>query len=552
LPADGRSSYAADVSGATPQPSLRTRAALATVRSVLAGLVVVAALGTFAAVIAYRADVAEVRAQVRDRVIHQGRLYADSLALHFEVLRVELQRLADRGYERLRLHDAEVQAGIREDRALFGEGVALLDLSGRVVWSQPADAVRGELGAQPWFQRVLAQDRPAIDELRPDESSALAVALPVHDDGRLAGVLVGIVRGSDRLSLGVEAQGEHLMVLSSQERVLVPLAEPAWSRSAAFREQVQALVRSGGEAPWALGEHDSLAAAFPVRGTSLQVLSLQSEENAIAPIRRRLNAQLAFLLVVQLVALGAFVVFLRRTWRAFLEAEAHTAEQDKMAALGAAASLIAHEVKNSLNGLKAASSLLSAGGDAAFVARSISGQVDRLGHLARSLLSFARPEAICPVPVKVDALVREAVEGLATLPERPECDVSLRLAEGLEVRTDPLLLTTAVDNLVRNAIEAAVAAKDLGRTAQPRVVVEAQRVGDEVEVSVEDNAGPAPAELEARLGEPFFTTKSKGIGLGLAMTRRALEQLGAKLVFTRLDTGSRFVVHLPTRPPEAT
>jgi signal transduction histidine kinase len=524
----------------TRQPQLRGRAALGTVRSALAGLLVVALFGSFAAVVSYRADVAEVHRQVRDRVAHQGQLYADSLALHFDVLRVELQRLADRGYAALARRDAEVLAGVREDRALFADGVLLIDLTGRVAWSEPPGLTLDEPVAQPWFQHVLRQERATVDELTTDDSSRLAVALPVREGGALAGVLVGVVGGSDRLLYGVEAPGEQLLLLSSRERVLLPLAEPAWSRTPEFAQRAQALLAAPGDASWALGGGDTLAEAFAVRGTDLLVLSLQSEEQAVAPVRRRLNLQLAFLLVMQLAALGAFVLFLRRTWRAFLEAEARYAQQETLAALGRAASLIAHEVKNSLNGLQAASSLLRAGGDPALAGQAITGQVDRLGHLARSLLSFARPVETRRVPVELDALVRQVVQGLSALPEWGECAVELELQPGLRLETDPLLLTTAIDNLVRNAVEAAVAAKDLGRTGAPTVRVTTAREAGQPVLRVEDNAGPAAPELEQRLGEPFFTTKSKGIGLGLAMTQRALEQLGGRLVFTRLDGGSRF------------
>lgn len=504
----------------------------------LGALVVVALLGSLAAVLAYRADVEEARRQVRERVARQGRLYADSLGLYFELLHAELQRLADRGYAELKLRDLLVRAGVQEDKALFSDGVAFFDRSGALLWSEPALKV-ADVTQQPWFREVLAFDRATVDEFSGDDSSRLAVALSVRENGVLQGVLVGVVRGSDRLLYGAGRTGEQLLLLSSDERVVLPLAEPSWSHAGDFDGRVEALVAGGGHSTWKLDGYEVMAEAFSVRGTSLQVLALESEETSIAPIRRRLELQLGFLLLVQLTALGAFVVFLRRTWRAFLDAEAQVAEREKMAALGSAASLIAHEVKNSLNGLKSAVSLLQVGGDATLVARTVTGQVDRLTHLSRSLLSFAKPNEARRTPVELDVVVREAVAGLASLPEWPEATVELALTSGVTLSSDPLLLTTVVDNLVRNAVEAAVAAKDVGVVTTPRVKVETLRVGDDVVVRVTDN-GRAPEDLEARLGEPFFTTKAKGIGLGLAMTLRAAEQLGGSLRFTRLGDGSCF------------
>ena len=62
---------------------------------------------------------------------------------------------------------------------------------------------------------------------------------------------------------------------------------------------------------------------------------------------------------------------------------------------------------------------------------------------------------------------------------------------------------------------------------------------------VEDNAGGPASDVEAHLFEPFVTGKSKGIGLGLAMARRALEQQGGTLAFERGTAGSRFIARLP-------
>lgn len=525
------------------EASPRSRAALETVRSVLGALIVVALLGSLASVLAYRADVEEARRQVRERVSRQGRLYSDSLGLYFELLRAEMQRLADRGYVELVRHDAMVRLGVQEDRALFAEGVILFSRDGEKLWSDPEITVP-DIREDGWFREVLAYDRATVDELTSDDSSRLAVALPVHDGGQLMGVLVGVVRGSDRLLYGAGQKGEQLLLLSSDEHVLLPLHEPQWSHDVDFDGRVQALRANGGQAVWELEGYEVMAEAFSVRGTALQVLALESEETSIAPIRRRLELQLGFLLLVQIAALGAFVVFLRRTWRAFLDAEAQVAEQEKMAALGSASSLIAHEVKNSLNGLKSAVQLLQVGGDAALVSRTVSGQVDRLTHLSRSLLSFAKPNELRRAPLEVDVVVREAVVGLSSLPEFPETKLTTSLASGATLQSDPLLITTAVDNLVRNAIEAAVAAKDTGRITAPEVSVETAREGDSVVIRVSDN-GFAPAGFEQRLGEPFFTTKSKGIGLGLAMTTRAVEQLGGALRFTRLEHGSRFELTLP-------
>ena len=106
------------------------------------------------------------------------------------------------------------------------------------------------------------------------------------------------------------------------------------------------------------------------------------------------------------------------------------------------------------------------------------------------------------------------------------------------------MLATALDNLLRNAIEATVAAKDLGRQPTPRVRVAARAEGDSARVVVEDNAGGPPSGFEEQLFQPFVTSKPKGIGLGLSMARQAVERQGGHLGFERTDIGSRFTIEL--------
>ena len=91
-----------------------------------------------------------------------------------------------------------------------------------------------------------------------------------------------------------------------------------------------------------------------------------------------------------------------------------------MAALGPPASLIAHEVKNSLNGLKAAVAMQDADGAGGLATRTIRGQTDRLAHLATSLLHFGKPAEPRAVHARLDELAREAVDGLRVLPEFDE------------------------------------------------------------------------------------------------------------------------------------
>src|SRR5262249_51948211 len=177
-----------------------------------------------------------------------------------------------------------------------------------------------------------------------------------------------------------------------------------------------------------------------------------------------------------------------RIYRTFLRVEAHAAEQERMAALGAVASLIAHEVKNSLNGLRAAVALQEAEGTAGLATRTIRGQTDRLAHLATPLLHFGQPPEPRAVRAGLDELDRETVDGLRVLPEFDEVRLTADLAEPVPVTCDPLLVATALDNLIRNAVEASVVAKDLGAVDEPVVHISAGHHHGDAYGAAEGNA----------------------------------------------------------------
>jgi signal transduction histidine kinase len=273
---------------------------------------------------------------------------------------------------------------------------------------------------------------------------------------------------------------------------------------------------------------------------------LASEDPLLAPIRSRFILQFALISAVQLGAVLMLTLFVRLVYRRFLLLEAQARRQERLADLGRASSLIAHEIKNSLNSINAALTLLGDSGEALAPVSVLRGQVDRLRHLGTSLLQFAKPAAPQLAVTGLAALVSATVDGLkAALPEAADVTVSSELDTAAEAACDPLLLATAVDNLVRNAVEAAAAARDMGRAPDPRVTIKLAMADRTAVITVEDNAGDPAPDAETRLFEPFATSKSKGIGLGLSMARRAVEDQGGVLRFERGKHGLRFVIELP-------
>ncbi len=522
-------------------------------RSVVAGLAVVGAITMGGPVLSYRADVATIREELQLRVSREAQVSAQALRLHFELLQSDLQRLAQRPeidfFDGTTAPEQVLLDATHHGSALFGVGVAVVDRDGRPIWSEPVGLLEPTgLADRRWFQELLARGAPVVDSMLA-HSRTFVIAVPIIRDGGVMGALTGFLNASSETLPGwrqLFAKGD-LVVTDASGDLFLPETPPPWIHEIDLPVLVDGLLALPQGARVTLGGRNDLAAAALIGSTGLRLLLVAEEDRVIAPARARLLWELAVIGSLQLVTIALFSVFFRRIYRTFLRVEARAAEHERMAALGVAASLIAHEVKNSVNGLRAAASLRDGGAGGDLTHRFVRGQTDRLAHLASSLLQFGKPSEPRTVETRLDELARDTIDGLSVLPEADEVELTTELGEPVSVECDPLLRTTALDNLIRNAIEAAVMAKDLGTIEQPSVHVAVSSANGAAYAVVEDNAGGPPPAIEARLFEPFATGKPKGIGLGLAMARRALEQQGGSLSFERSGAGSRFIIRIPRR-----
>jgi signal transduction histidine kinase len=518
-------------------------------RRFLVGLGLLALLALLVPLLGYRTDVAEAKRLLQARVTREAAVYADALDTHVRALVAELERLASRPQVNLRDETTAPEQALLDfahHNSAFFAGVAVLDDRGFAVWSEPKDALPAtSLQSRRWFQRMLLRQAPVIDALEPG-ARTFVVAVPVLRGNEVTGAVVGLVDAGRHVLPGGRTVSENLQLVVADRSgdVLAPAAPPAWVNAEFFPERLDQLLAQGQGETLSLSGAPEYAVATHVGRTGLRLLLVADEKAMLAPVRQRFLEQLFLALLLQGLTVLLFTLFLRRSYRTWREMETLATQQEKLAALGTASSLIAHEVKNSLNGLKAATSLLSDGTNAALAARSIRGQIDRLGHLAQSLLSFGRPAMPQLTEAGLTELVEDALESVRALPEADEVTVETKLKTELVVQCDPLLLVTALDNLLRNAIEAVVAAKDLGKQPSPWVSIATDADGESAWVAVEDNAGGPPSNFEGQLFQPFVTSKPKGIGLGLSMARQAVEKQGGRLSFERTERGSRFTVAL--------
>jgi two-component system nitrogen regulation sensor histidine kinase NtrY len=158
-------------------------------------------------------------------------------------------------------------------------------------------------------------------------------------------------------------------------------------------------------------------------------------------------------------------------------------------------------------------------------------QVDDIKRMVDEFSRFAR----MPKAVVADEDVADTVRQVVFLLRvgHPDIDFEVDLAaEAMPARFDRRLISQALTNIIKNATEAigAVPPNELGADgAHGRIVVKAQRDGNDVVIDVIDNGIGLPKENRARLLEPYVTTREKGTGLGLAIVGRILEEHGGRL-----------------------
>ena len=238
--------------------------------------------------------------------------------------------------------------------------------------------------------------------------------------------------------------------------------------------------------------------------------------------------------------------------RRLLEAEASARRAERLAALGQLTAGLAHELRNPLGTIKASSEMLldrlgptaDAEGLPQELAGYISSEVDRANTLITRFLEFARPLKLRLAPTDLNALADQAIENLVC--QEPAFAPSIHKNYDPSIPTltaDAELLERVIFNLLRNAFDASPP----GAT----VTVRTRAAQGIAELAVLDRGAGIPPELREQIFNPFFTTKHTGVGLGLAISAKIVDEHGGLIrVESEPGRGSSFLVQLPVAAPQ--
>jgi two-component system sensor kinase FixL len=230
------------------------------------------------------------------------------------------------------------------------------------------------------------------------------------------------------------------------------------------------------------------------------------------------------------------------TARAQLESQLR--EQAALTRLGEMAAVVAHEVKNPLTGIRGAvqiiGSRLPAGSKDAEVIKEIVSRIDALNELMKDLLLFARPPQ--PRLVSIDPVSILATVISLARQDPGARDITIEIdGTAAPVLADADLFKLILQNLLLNAVHAI--------QGKGGILVAVRATDQMCMIAISDTGPGIPAEVRAKLFTPFFTTKSRGTGLGLSTAKRFLEAQGGSI---ELDCppagGTTVVIQLPLAP----
>jgi len=269
-------------------------------------------------------------------------------------------------------------------------------------------------------------------------------------------------------------------------------------------------------------------------------LSRSWVERALRKNRKRTLISLGFMAAITLLSVGFLYRNQTRHLARIRDMERRLEKAERLSALGRLAAGVAHEIRNPLNAISMAAQRLRPDNLMA-LSEVMRDEIRRLNHIIEEFLAFSKSRGMEMVPHDVIQLMKQiallmgeeaAAEGIAVHTRWKESSITIQM--------DVDKLKQAFLNIVKNAMESISGTGEVG--------ISVERV-DKHRVSVvvsDTGAGLSPEQIE-KIFDLDYTTKEKGLGLGLPLAHEIIKGHGGEiLVSSQQGKGTTFVIHLPT------
>jgi signal transduction histidine kinase len=231
-----------------------------------------------------------------------------------------------------------------------------------------------------------------------------------------------------------------------------------------------------------------------------------------------------------------------------LQLREQVALKKNLESLGEMSAGLAHEFKNALATLHGYAQLMQSlklNEQGHTASAGLLQEVRHLSEMVTAFLNFARPQPLDPAMISLSTLVEECVSELRPLYEERRVELKIE-GDFAEIRADERMLRQALLNLMRNAAEAIEEDNAERRVRLRGSTQQDANAGVWAVIEIQDTGGGIEAADLQRIFIPFFTTKSTGHGVGLALAHRVITDHGGTLsAANSTEGGAIFTVRLP-------
>ncbi|PLR96896.1 PAS domain-containing sensor histidine kinase [Bacillus sp. T33-2] len=213
---------------------------------------------------------------------------------------------------------------------------------------------------------------------------------------------------------------------------------------------------------------------------------------------------------------------------------------EKLSVVGELSASVAHEIRNPLTSLKGFVQLLKMEDEKHQLYYQIMlDELDRINHIVGELLLLAKPQQLKYTKADIQNILYDVISLLKTEASMLNVQLDFIYAGHIEIDCEPNQLKQLFINIIKNAIEASAGGGEVSITLS-------NPDDDNVSVTVRDNGYGISEELLQKIGEPFYSSKEKGTGLGLTVSFKIVEAHNGTIKFnSEVNEGTEVVIELP-------